>query len=103
MIQQANNAEQTAIRSPIAKNLYSKQFQPFFEVQEELLPIDEATLIKELQQTYTSETAHLPEVQLRYLILLILTEEHLSSELSLVASSIRQELNLIRNQNNTEI
>lgn len=64
-------------------------------VQQDLLPIDCRTLELELKKALLSDSTHLPEIQLRYLILLILSNSDFEQIFS-AASFIRSEINAQR-------
>lgn len=61
-------------------------------VQSELIPLSAADLLTEFRATFRNETAHMPEVSLRYLILLILTDQP-SEEIKQFANQVRIDLN----------
>jgi hypothetical protein len=60
--------------------------------QDELIVVGLDVVLAEYQQAFKNEGAHLPEVALRYLILLITSESPLD-EVQLFANQIRLQLN----------
>jgi len=65
---------------------------PPIPVQDELLPVDEVCLLDEYRATFRNEMAHMPEVSLRYLLLLVLTDQPLD-EVKRFANQVRLDLN----------
>ncbi|MAD46505.1 MAG: hypothetical protein CMI02_03075 [Oceanospirillaceae bacterium] len=61
-------------------------------LQEELLPVDEVCLLDEFRATFRNETAHMPEVSLRYLLWLVLSDQPLD-DVKRFANQVRIDLN----------
>ena len=60
--------------------------------QSEIFPVDETALISEFRATFRNEQAHMPEVSLRYLLWLILSQQP-AEEISRFANQVRLDLN----------
>ena len=65
---------------------------PPIPIQDELIPIDGASLLQEFRATVLNETAHMPEVSLRYLLWLVLSDQPLD-EVKRFANQVRLDLN----------
>ena len=91
-----------APRFTVPASKLAESVAQFLTVQQELVPVDEYALSQELRTTFLNESAHLPEVQLRYLILLILTDCP-KDELQRAAMALRQELNALRQEKDRNI
>ena len=61
-------------------------------LQAEIFPIPDEVLIHEFEATFKNETAHMPEVSLRYLLFLIFAKKS-DDELIRFASQVRTDLN----------
>lgn len=61
--------------------------------QDELLPVDISVLLAEYQQAFKSDSVYLPEVALRYLFLLISSDDPCIEDIKLFSNQMRLELN----------
>ncbi len=61
-------------------------------LQAELIPVDESALLAEFRATFHNEQAHMPEVSLRYLLWLILSEQPYC-DVKRFANQVRIDLN----------
>ena len=61
-------------------------------LQAELIPVDESALLAEFRATFHNEQAHMPEVSLRYLLWLILSEQPVG-DVKRFANQVRIDLN----------
>lgn len=61
-------------------------------LQDELIPVEEAALLAEFRATFRNEQAHMPEVSLRYLLWLVLSEQP-NTDVKRFANQVRIDLN----------
>ena len=66
--------------------------------QDELLPVDLSVLLAEYQQAFNSDSVHLPEVALRYLFLIISSDDPCIEDIRLFSNQMRLELNKQRSE-----